>query len=442
MGFQSLELAGWRQFSVVKIDFHPNLTIITGTNGSGKSTLLNILGHFIGAHRAYLGVPAKATGGIRFLSSLFSFRGRLLPWLRPKTDPNWSDVGNIEYNGGVRSVLRVPTQGQQQYHMDITDRQHVIGFHMPSHRSVANYRQVEKMAFGGTKPENAFPMLIGEVYSVFQGNRTEFSMLYRLKEILANWAAFGEGNSTLGTDEAQFKAYSGFVEILRQLLPEEIGFTGLTIRAPDIVVETRTGEFMIDALSGGLTAIIEMAALIYTRSLMPDVADGHFVVTMDEPENHLHPAMQRTILGALVKAFPKVQFIVATHSPFIVTSSRDARVYALRYQELDVSDEVWAEGVPRPEGTPAVADHRARKVECIHLDKSNLSASPSEILREVLGVPVTFPTWVEDSLEAIVAKYRQSPFNKETIEALKHDIEEAGLSELFPDALIELGRTN
>lgn len=442
MSFQSLELAGWRQFSVVKIDFHPNLTIITGTNGSGKSTLLNILGQFIGVHRAYLGVPTKAGGGTRFLSSLYTFPGRFVSWLRPKTDPNWSDVGSVVYGEEIRSTLQVPTQGQQQYSLNITNQHAVNGFHMPSHRSVANYRQVQNMAFGGTKPEAAFQTLIGEVYSVFQGNRSDYSMLYRLKEILANWAVFGEGNSTLGADQAQRQAYEGFVEILRRLLPSEIGFIGLTVRAPDIVVETLTGEFMIDALSGGLTAIIEMAALIYTRSLMPDVAAGHFVVTMDEPENHLHPAMQRTILGALVKAFPRVQFIVATHSPFIVTSSRDARVYALRYQELEVRDEIWAEGVSRPDDTPKIADHRARKVECIYLETSNLSASPSEILREVLGVPVTFPTWVETSLEAIVERFRKSPFTKDTIAKLKLDVEEAGLSDLFPDALIELGRTN
>ena len=217
---------------------------------------------------------------------------------------------------------------------------------------------------------------------------------------------------------------------------------GLSVRAPDIVVETHTGEFMIDALSGGLTAIIEMAALIYTRSLMPDVTDGHFVVTMDEPENHLHPAMQRTILGALVEAFPKVQFIVATHSPFIVSSRRDARVYALRYQELEVRDEVWAEGVSKPENMPTILDHRASKVECVYLEGSDLSAPSSEILREVLGVPVTFPKWVEARLETIVAKYRQSAFTKETINNLKRDVEEAGLADLFPDALIELGRTN
>ena len=301
MGFERLELAEWRQFSVVDIQFHPSLTIITGTNGAGKSTLLNILGQFIGVTKPYLGVPTYVGGKLKFLSNVYSIASKIISWRQPKRDPNWSDIGFVYYQNGVKSALRVPTQGQQQYGLTVENQQSIIGFHMPSHRAVTNYRQIQTVSFGGFRPEDAFGTLIGEIYSVFHGSRGDFSMLYRLKEILANWAVFGEGNSTLGANANQKTAYDGFVEILRKLLPEDIGFLSLKVRAPDIVVETRTGEFLIDALSGGLTAIIEMAALIYTRSLMPDVSDGHFVVTMDEPENHLHPAIQRTILSSLVQ---------------------------------------------------------------------------------------------------------------------------------------------
>ena len=32
-----------------------------------------------------------------------------------------------------------------------------------------------------------------------------------------------------------------------------------------------------------------------------------FVAIIDEPENHLHPELQRNFLGNLIKAFPNVQ---------------------------------------------------------------------------------------------------------------------------------------
>ena len=45
------------------------------------------------------------------------------------------------------------------------------------------------------------------------------------------------------------------------------------------------------------------------------------VVIIDEIEQHLHPKWQNNILPSLEKSFPQVQFIVATHSPLVVSSS-------------------------------------------------------------------------------------------------------------------------
>jgi AAA domain, putative AbiEii toxin, Type IV TA system len=326
--------------------------------------------------------------------------------------------------------------------MNIPGQQPVTGFHMPSHRNLPNYQQIPNIPFGGFVPQAGFGRLIGVAYQAFQGSSSSGSVLFQLKELLAAWAVFGEGNSTLGRDQSQKEAYDGFVDILGRLLPPDLGFTGLKVDAPDIVVLTKSGDFLIDSLSGGLTAIIEVAALIYTRSLMDDVPEGRFVVTMDEPENHLHPAIQRTLLSSLVKAFPNVQFIVATHSPFIVTSSKDARVYALKYEDVVVSEEQWDRSASQHVPTEQLSPHQARRVQCIFLKSGQLSSSTTDILREVLGVPVTFPVWIETSLEAIVGNYRDRPFNERTIADFRQDIDAAGLSEMFPEALLNLGRTN
>ena len=440
MSFKQLKFANWRQFSQVEIDFHPNLTIITGANGAGKSTILNILGQIIGAHRQYLGVPTKEGGTKKFVSSLFSVPSRIFDWLRPKSDPNWSNIGILSYENGSQFDLLVPTQGQQSYSLQISNQQHVNGFHMPSHRMMANYQQVPNLAFGGIDPQSAFSRLISESYSVFNGGHTGYSVLFRLKELLSNWANSGEGNSIIEGDATQKKAFEGFLEVLTKVLPSDLGFKDLKILPPDIVVETESGDFLIDALSGGLTAIIEMAALIYTRSLCVDVADGRFVVTMDEPENHLHPAIQRSILTNFVRTFPNVQFIVATHSPFIVTSSKDSHVYALQYENVDIVDERWDSNSSQAPNKSS--PQRAKRVKCLSLASGGLSGSPSEILRDILGVPVTMPLWVEDSLEIIVSSYRDKPFDERTIADFKRDIEVAGLSRLFPEALLHLGTTN
>jgi predicted ATP-binding protein involved in virulence len=136
-------------------------------------------------------------------------------------------------------------------------------------------------------------------------------------------------------------------------------------------------------------------------------------VTLDEPENHLHPALQRTILSNLLKAFPDVQFVVATHSPFIVGSVPDSSVYALAYDK-----------------TNSVVSHL--------LDMPNKAGSANDILREVLGVDITIPIWAEDRLRELVAEYSKLAFSREVISDLRVKLAELGLEAHAPRAIANL----
>lgn len=53
------------------------------------------------------------------------------------------------------------------------------------------------------------------------------------------------------------------------------------------------------------------------------------VALIDELETHLHIELQRKILPFLTKFFPRIQFIVSTHSPYVLTSIPDAVIYDL-----------------------------------------------------------------------------------------------------------------
>jgi len=53
------------------------------------------------------------------------------------------------------------------------------------------------------------------------------------------------------------------------------------------------------------------------------------VLLIDEIDGHLHPKWQRQVLPALKTAFPDVQIIVSTHSPFVITSCDGAIVHVL-----------------------------------------------------------------------------------------------------------------
>ena len=67
------------------------------------------------------------------------------------------------------------------------------------------------------------------------------------------------------------------------------------------------------------------------------------VVCIDELDDHLHPALQSTVIRALQQTFPKLQFIISTHAPLIMTSVQDVpanQVIQLGYHHGEYTHEV------------------------------------------------------------------------------------------------------
>lgn len=61
----------------------------------------------------------------------------------------------------------------------------------------------------------------------------------------------------------------------------------------------------------------------------------HGTVIIDEIDEHLHPELQVRILKALHNTFPKIQFIVSTHAPLVMSSvetNEDNVVFKLEYK--------------------------------------------------------------------------------------------------------------
>jgi len=87
-------------------------------------------------------------------------------------------------------------------------------------------------------------------------------------------------------------------------------------------------------LSTGYRAILSMIMeLAYRASVlnptMQDFSELEGVVLIDEIDAHLHPKWQWKILDAIRQVFPRVQFIIATHSPIVISSVKDARIIKL-----------------------------------------------------------------------------------------------------------------
>jgi len=98
-------------------------------------------------------------------------------------------------------------------------------------------------------------------------------------------------------------------------------------------------RFDFNTLSDGYAAIMNIVTELMMRMHRSETAiyDMPGIVMVDEIETHLHLAMQKQVLPFLTTMFPNIQFIVTSHSPFVLNSVADAVVYDLEYQEA-ISD--------------------------------------------------------------------------------------------------------
>ena len=300
----------------------------------------------------------------------------------------------------------------------------VNGLSISSHRPLPRYEAVQSISVSGIIPSEAFNDFFHVQRSyVEQQNYARHGVPRRvnpvaaLKEALISFANFGVGNQYVSPVPELEGLYEKFQDVLRSVLPYEVGFVRLEIRTQEVVIVSSSGDFPIDGASGGLMSIIQIAWQIFLQSNM---YEGGFSVLIDEPENHLHPSMQRSFLSNMMNAFPKAQFIVATHSPFIISSVKEATVYALRHHSFEAD---------------VIRALEPRSVDSERLDQVKRAGPASDILREVLGVPVTMPEWSARELEQISAEFSAKALTSESLAELRGRLEAAGLAEFYPQAV-------
>lgn len=109
-------------------------------------------------------------------------------------------------------------------------------------------------------------------------------------------------------------------------------------------------DLQIDQLSGGYKAVLSVVADIAKRMSManPDAEnplEEEAVILIDELDLHLHPRWQKTIVDDLKRTFPNCQFIISTHSPFIIQSLKAEELFdiqSMQYAKEDGSYDGWS----------------------------------------------------------------------------------------------------
>jgi len=400
--------------------------VITGPNGTGKSTILSILNRHFGYNRNYLSTPGKRKNGAVI------FRTGVYRWLADrfsKKEPtNDNEIGSLQYSSDQIASIHVPNSTAIQYNVSVKNQQNVAGIHIDSHRPPSVYRQVPNISTSPLNKSNISGALSDELRQFYIDGQSSRGTLFHIKSALIAMSMFGHGNKTMEPDPELINLFEGFEEKLKIVLPKSLGFKNLAIRMPEILLATETGDFVLDAASGGVIKLFEIVWQIYFFSL----EHTNFVVTMDEPENHLHPSMQRTFLKNLMDAFPSAQFIVVTHSPFVVSSVENSLVYVLNYVDVEGIKEL------DDESDQSIKGLMGARVDSVCLDTVNRAGTASQILREALGVPTTIPDWADQRTREILAEYKSKPITDQTLDELTDELESQGLVSEIPSAIHEL----
>jgi len=94
-------------------------------------------------------------------------------------------------------------------------------------------------------------------------------------------------------------------------------------------------------LASGFKSIIALAGDIIIRlsknqKEAKDPSDLAGIVLIDEIDLHLHPKFQKQLIGSFSKVFPKIQFIVSTHSPIpLLGAAENSMIFKVTRNKAD-----------------------------------------------------------------------------------------------------------
>ncbi|ENR6205124.1 AAA family ATPase [Serratia marcescens] len=99
-------------------------------------------------------------------------------------------------------------------------------------------------------------------------------------------------------------------------------------------------KYTLQSLSAGYSAVMSIYSDLIMKVQFQEIPpeDLRGIIFIDEIDAHLHVTIQKKILSFLKNSFPSIQFIVTTHSPFVIMSVDDAILYDL--SKLDYINDV------------------------------------------------------------------------------------------------------
>ncbi len=129
--------------------------------------------------------------------------------------------------------------------------------------------------------------------------------------------------------------FDRFLEVLRDIYESPSLELKFDIETFAFTIEMDGREpFDFNTMSMGYAAVFDIISDLMMRMEGKRRYDLEGLVLIDEIETHLHVDLQKKIMPVLMKLFPNIQFVVTTHSPFVLNSTPNAVIYDLENHTL------------------------------------------------------------------------------------------------------------
>ena len=300
--------------------------ILTGKNGSGKTSLLNAIKSNLqaindGARKEILQGNAERIAALELELKEKNLRKKEKAFAEESID--FIKKQNKNISAGIDLSFNTEDKLEEQYFEG-----KFITAYFPADR-------LTKISV----PHGVEDVKLKTAYHVGEAPvRDLIKYLVHLKTQQAYAQNEGDINAVKKIDDW----FKQFEDALQKLMDDDSIKLKYDYKNYNFIIEQKgKNPFGFNELSDGFSAAIYILADLLMRmdqgwllknTVLDKTIEG--VVLIDEIETHLHLELQKSILPFLTEMFPNLQFIVTTHSPFVVNSLEDAVIYDLENKTL------------------------------------------------------------------------------------------------------------
>ncbi|MBR2369714.1 MAG: AAA family ATPase [Paludibacteraceae bacterium] len=428
MRIKDINIVNFKGFENKTVVFNGNLTVVIGNNTAGKTTLLKALQVGLGA---YLQSLKKLPGGTpyrRNFGSLDTFkkhddtlRDYLINDEKPRITINADFPITQSLCDNCPQVSFIPVHWYREFAGNYTTHTRACaGELIDAVHQMENLRNEEKqksvyplvLSFGAKRTSDSQAKSTPNVKE--RASRIEKAYKFALHDKVDFEGAM-EWLKHYDKDIRDKKEFEGtreaFYEALQTAIPalSEIDFDNGEIEAVVTVTGHTPSRHHFSYMSDGLQSMINIVSEIAHRCIELNGCLGSNAVKMtpgvvmiDEIDLYLHPHWQRHVLQDLTKAFPMIQFIVSTHSPFIVQSLKEGQL-------ISFDDNALISGEPFRESLEDITSERMGLQQNIRSKRFNEMVDVATRLFEAADNGSANKDEIKAKLNEIEAEFSEDP---------------------------------